>query len=248
MAADEVTLTIVYDNNRVNSALAAGWGFSCLIEASGKTILFDTGDNGPGLLHNLNVLEINPADTDAIVLSHFHRDHFGGLSDFLETYNQVTVYIPSFFPERLKDGIMAFGARVSEVSGPEPVVPGAVYSTGILGRRNGIIEQALAVKTGDGLAVITGCAHPGVVNVLRASRQITGEPRINLALGGFHLFGLPSAEIKSVIEDFRKLSVQKPAPCHCSGDDARRLFKQAYGKNYLEAGAGTILKFTGSGL
>jgi 7,8-dihydropterin-6-yl-methyl-4-(beta-D-ribofuranosyl)aminobenzene 5'-phosphate synthase len=55
-------------------------GLAFLIEAGDKWVLFDTGQSGTVLLHNLEVLEQDPASIDALVLSHAHNDHAGGLA------------------------------------------------------------------------------------------------------------------------------------------------------------------------
>ncbi|HZX09469.1 MAG TPA: MBL fold metallo-hydrolase, partial [Acidobacteriota bacterium] len=94
----EFTFTVVYDNNPYNSALKTDWGFSCFVEGAQKNILFDTGTHGNILLSNLNELSIDPRDIEIVVLSHFHRDHTGGLSALLKENPNITVYVPSFFP------------------------------------------------------------------------------------------------------------------------------------------------------
>ena len=45
-----IVISVVYDNNEYDPKLEAAWGFSCLIEGTEKTILFDTGGNGKTLL------------------------------------------------------------------------------------------------------------------------------------------------------------------------------------------------------
>jgi 7,8-dihydropterin-6-yl-methyl-4-(beta-D-ribofuranosyl)aminobenzene 5'-phosphate synthase len=60
-------------------------GVSFLIEAGERRILFDTGLSGVVLLHNLEMLGIEPSTIYAIVLSHAHNDHAGGLSKLMET-------------------------------------------------------------------------------------------------------------------------------------------------------------------
>lgn len=79
--------------------------------------------------------------------------------------------------------------------------------------------------------VIIGCAHPGIVNILRTAKEMTGWS-ILLALGGFHL---PK---RSVVDSFRELGVRKVAPCPCSGDEAHDFFREAYGNKYIEVGVG----------
>lgn len=232
---DRLTITIVYDNNDYDQRLEAKWGFSCLIEGPEKTILFDTGGDGVTLLSNLRKLNIDPRKVDAVMLSHIHGDHVGGLSSFLEENSDVIVYLPQSFPETFKHKVKSFGAVVDEVSEGRELFTG-VYTTGELGR--GIKEQSLVVKTSQGLVIVTGCAHPGVVNIIRAAKNMVGQEAVYLAVGGFHLMSAPTAQIESLIQEFRRLSVKEGAPCHCSGDKARRLFKEQYGEDYIPSGVG----------
>jgi len=55
-----VKVTIIYDNTAFDKTLEADWGFAALIEAYGRTLLFDTGANGEILLRNMRVLKIDP--------------------------------------------------------------------------------------------------------------------------------------------------------------------------------------------
>ena len=78
-------ITIVYDNCTVKAGLKTGWGFSSLIETDdAPPILFDTGADGTALLHNMKQLGIDPARIGAIVISHHHYDHTGGLFNIIE--------------------------------------------------------------------------------------------------------------------------------------------------------------------
>lgn len=225
-------ITIIYDNNSYNSRLRPAWGFSCLVRLPEKVILFDTGGDGSILLHNMADLGIDPQEVDIVVLSHIHGDHVGGLASFLEHNSDVTVYVPVSFPKRLKEESRLSGAELEEVDQPRELFEGA-FTTGEL--NGGIKEQSLVLRTQQGLVVITGCAHPGVVNMVRKAKQV-GNDRVHLVLGGFHLSGMSRSSIQAIIEDFTELGVQRVAPCHCSGDQARRLFEQHFGENYVETG------------
>ncbi|MBN1615450.1 MAG: MBL fold metallo-hydrolase, partial [Deltaproteobacteria bacterium] len=172
---------------------------------------------------------------DVIVLSHIHGDHTGGLGSVLAEKRDVVAWVPVSFPGRFKKALLSLGVGIEEVSKAREIMAG-VYTTGELGRE--IREQALVLKTVDGLVVITGCAHPGVVDVVRQAKAVTGEDTVYLVLGGFHLVGQPTSRIRSILRDLRRLSVRKVAPCHCSGDEARKLFKQEYGADYMECGVG----------
>jgi len=170
-----------------------------------------------------------------VVLSHIHGDHVGGLSGFLEENSAVPVYMLKSFPSSFKDEVKSLGAEVEEIYEARELFPG-VYTTGELG--NGTREQSLIITTSKGLVIITGCAHPGVVNIVRIAKDIVPDDRVYLVMGGFHLSGASSAQIKSIINSFVQLAVENVAPCHCSGDEARRLFKERYGEGYIESGVG----------
>lgn len=240
-ASAPVTITIAYDNNPYDDRLETAWGFSCVVQAAAGSILFDTGGDGSMLLRNMAKLGLDPSQIDLVVLSHIHRDHVGGLDAFLRQNTDVAVYIPASFPQSFKDGVRAYGARLEEVGGPRQLLPG-VHSTGELDR--GTKEQSLVIETEEGLVIITGCAHPGVVNVVREARQIAGG-QVHLALGGFHLGGVSAVHIESVVESFVQMGVEKVAPCHCTGEKARILFHKRYGDNYIESGVGRRIVVVG---
>jgi 7,8-dihydropterin-6-yl-methyl-4-(beta-D-ribofuranosyl)aminobenzene 5'-phosphate synthase len=229
-----LTIIITYDNNPYDDRLKTAWGFSCLLRLPEKTVLFDTGGDSSILLDNMEQLHIDPKEIDVVVLSHIHGDHVGGLGGILNQNSDVTVYLPASFPQGLKEDVKLYGAEVQEVHEPRELFDG-VYTTGEL--NGGIREQSLIVKTAKGLVIITGCAHPGVVNIVQRAREIAGD-RVYLLLGGFHLGGASASKINSIIDSFEQLGVERVAPCHCSGDTARRLFRDHYGEGYVECGVG----------
>jgi 7,8-dihydropterin-6-yl-methyl-4-(beta-D-ribofuranosyl)aminobenzene 5'-phosphate synthase len=93
-----------------------------------------------------------------------------------------------------------------------------------------------------GTILITGCAHPGIVKIVAAARAILGS-NVYFVMGGFHLGGLGENQLAEIITGFKKLGVTSVGPCHCSGDTARRLFKNAYGRDYVTIGAGSVISF-----
>lgn len=231
-----VTLTIVYDNNPYDPRLRTAWGFACLVETADTTVLFDTGGDGPTLLGNMDVLGIDPHDIDAVVLSHIHGDHTGGLLALLDLGITPQVFAPAAFPQTFKDAVRARTDLV-EVSGPAELLPG-IWTTGELG--SAIVEEALAVESDAGLIVITGCAHPGVDEMVRQAQAVLGEPVV-LVTGGFHLGDAGQSRIAQIIAAFHEMNVQQVAPCHCTGDRARRMFAEAYGPDYIAAGVGRVI-------
>ncbi|MFP3896537.1 MAG: MBL fold metallo-hydrolase [Anaerolineales bacterium] len=230
----DITLTVVYDNDAYTPGLKTAWGFGCFIEGMEKTILFDTGGDAPTLLGNMRALDIDPQQVEMVVLSHIHSDHTGGLQGFLDRNAKVTVWAPASFPQRFDDLIARQGAGMVRVLEAQPICED-VYSTGEMGRS--IVEQALILDTDGGVVVITGCAHPGVADmVARAHEIVKGE--LLLVIGGFHLGSASRQRIESIISRFREMGVQYVGPTHCSGETAKRLFQEAYGDRYLDVGVG----------
>lgn len=230
-------ITVDFDNNRYAEGLTTSWGFSCLVRGMEKTILFDTGGNGAVLSANMNALGIDPAGIDIVVLSHNHGDHVGGLGSVLEKNPGITVYLPASFPADFKGAVRGYGASVVEVSEPLQICED-VHSTGELG--TAVREQSLVIETEKGLVVITGCAHPGIVEIVEKARELFGGD-VLLVMGGFHLGGMNARGLESIVSGFQELGVAWVGPCHCSGDEARRLFREAYGDKYIDVGVGTVI-------
>jgi 7,8-dihydropterin-6-yl-methyl-4-(beta-D-ribofuranosyl)aminobenzene 5'-phosphate synthase len=226
-------ITIVYDNNAYDPQLKTAWGFAALVEYRGQVLLFDTGGDGSTLLSNMAALDIEPAPIEAVVLSHIHGDHVGGLMSLLATGVRPTVYVPPSFPANFKQQVGEVTAVVEVTPGQE-LGPG-LYTTGEM--EGPPAEQALAIRTPSGLVVITGCAHPGVVPMTEKAKSLLDD-EVYLVMGGFHLGGKSEREIAAIVAAFRRLGVQKAAPCHCTGDQARAAFAQEYGEDYMAAGAG----------
>ena len=236
-AVTNPSITVIFDNYPYKEGLTTAWGFSCLIRGIEKTILFDTGGDGSILLANMKKLNIDPKEIDLVVFSHIHGDHTGGLQSFLEKNQDVIVYMPESFPEGFKRDAKKYGVTVVEVKEPLKICEN-VYSTGELG--TSIIEQSLIIQTDKGLIVITGCAHPGIVKIVRKAKDVIKDD-VLFVMGGFHLSGKSKTELENIIFDFKQLGVRYAAPTHCSGDNARQLFEKEYRENFINIGAGKVI-------
>jgi 7,8-dihydropterin-6-yl-methyl-4-(beta-D-ribofuranosyl)aminobenzene 5'-phosphate synthase len=231
-------ITVAYNNVPHAPGLTTAWGFAAVIAAGADTVLFDTGGDGATLLANLRQLGIDPDSIGAVVLSHIHGDHTGGLDDFLARNPKVTVYMPGSFPVAFRRAVEQRGARVEIVSGPQRLFAN-LHSTGELG--DGTREQALIVDSSAGLVVITGCAHPDIAEMARAARAYLGKD-IYLLMGGFHLLGRRPDQNRATINALRKMGVRKVAPSHCTGDAAIALFRETWGSDFIEGGCGAVIE------
>ena len=234
-----VTVTVLFDNNPYEACCQAAWGFACLVEGLEKTVLFDTGGSPHVLLDNMAALGKEAPDIDIVILSHIHGDHIGGLGGIIAEQPEATVYLPAAFPRGLKEEIRSGAGELIEVREPAGIVDGAC-STGEMGRW--IKEQALIVTTRKGPVLITGCAHPGILNVVRKAGDITGQS-LHLVLGGFHLSGASQKELERVVAGFQREQVRQVAPCHCSGAHTREMLRIAYEECYHPAGVGYVVVF-----
>jgi 7,8-dihydropterin-6-yl-methyl-4-(beta-D-ribofuranosyl)aminobenzene 5'-phosphate synthase len=233
----EFEITVVYDNKAVRDDLGAAWGFSCTIEGPEDKILFDTGADGELLLQNMKELACDPTGIQLVVLSHQHWDHVDGLEEFLQVNSDVEVLLLESFPEEIRETISGSGAVPREVDLPTEICPG-VYSTGPMGSDPD--EQSLFIATDRGSIVITGCAHPGIVDIVSRVRELTGQD-ILLVMGGFHLRSHSDGEVLGIIEDFRDIGVRYAGPCHCTGEGQIGLFREAYGDHFIDIGVGRVL-------
>ena len=234
----DITMTILYDNYKHQEDLQTDWGFSCYIEGTEKTILFDTGTKGDVLKSNADKLGIDLGKVDAVVLSHKHRDHTGGLEPVMRVNKGDPVYMCQSFPQDLFD--LVKDNNLVPVSVKEPVkICQHVYSTGEID--GPVNEQGLIIETEPGLVVIVGCSHPGIVKIVKKAKEITGK-NVYLVFGGFHLLRTSEADITGIIKDLKALGVKKCGATHCTGDKAIQMISDAFGDNYIPMGAGKVLK------
>ena len=204
-------IVIIYDNTAYDPSLTPAWGFSCLINKDDTTLLFDTGADGDILLSNMERLNIDPASMDVVALSHPHFDHIGGLESFLAVNSRAKVYFPD-------TGAPNLHSRATLIRDSQELAPG-IHTTGVLA----FIEQSLIVELSTGIALISGCAHPGVKNILDAASDFG---QVKAIIGGLHDF-----------KDFQLLGdMDLICPTHCTFYQDR--LQEMFPEKYLQGGAG----------
>ena len=226
-------ITVIYDNRSSRKDVRPGWGFSALVEYGNVRLLFDTGGDKIVLEENASALGIDIKGTDYLFFSHEHCDHVGAASSAL--HKGLTVVYPKSFSQGFKKKVEAAGATSLHVTVPTEFSPG-LFSTGELG--TSIKEQSLIISTADGPVLITGCAHPGIVEIARTATHIAEMP-LSLIIGGFHLYKSTDAEVEEIARTFRSLGVKRIGPCHCTGDRAIKILLDSFGPDGLPVTAGT---------
>ena len=104
-----------------------------------------------------------------------------------------------------------------------------------------IYEQVLIFKISKGLVVLTGCGHPGILNIANyVSTKLCSN--IYLLIGGFHLHHSFGSTIDAIVKEVQLVGVQNIAPCHCTGKEAVDKFRKAYNNNFYNLGTGSVLK------
>jgi 7,8-dihydropterin-6-yl-methyl-4-(beta-D-ribofuranosyl)aminobenzene 5'-phosphate synthase len=310
LEVDEVRVTIVMDNTvdvlTGDSDVArrfhpgpgrpippiAEHGFSALICArrgdKSGTVLLDTGASRECILHNTKALGIDMADIQALVLSHGHSDHTGGLPALLSQLGGGGITLV-FHPDALlKRKVISPGGGERDISpppiadlqggninmistaGPTLLADNAILVSGEIARttdfekgfpnhcieRGGVWEndplirddQCIVVNVrGQGLVIVTGCGHAGIINTIRHARALTGVQRVFAVIGGLHLSGGPFEKIiPETIAELKEIGPKYIMPGHCTGFSAIHQIARALPDAFIPSSAGTTLVLQGS--
>ncbi len=233
-----INMTTVFDNTTLDSNCTPEWGFACVIATPHETLLFDTGNDGQILETNLKTLGFEHTPFSKIIISHMHWDHYGGLKRMLTLHPDATVFLPA---SATKDEMQKANCTDAVFIKEPQQINSYVSSLGeMTGRAN---EQSLAFPTKDGLVVITGCAHPGIVNIVKDAKKQFPDEKIHLVLGGFHLNRHSNEKVRQITDELKALGVEKVGATHCTGQSAITIFEQEFGDNYIKAGVGLRLEF-----
>jgi 7,8-dihydropterin-6-yl-methyl-4-(beta-D-ribofuranosyl)aminobenzene 5'-phosphate synthase len=103
-------------------------------------------------------------------------------------------------------------------------------------------DQSLFFKTDQGIVVVLGCAHAGVVNTLHYISQLAGE-RIHAVLGGMHLLHASAERMSFTVDALRRIAPDWLGPNHCTGDAAVAQLWHAFPAQMLEMHAGQSYVF-----
>ena len=275
-------VTVVIDNcipPSTRGPFLAEHGLSLLIESEGKRVLFDTGQTG-AVVNNLSLLGVHPSTLDAIVLSHGHYDHVGGLmsvlqhaakplpvyahSDIFQTHVSIAgkrhyIGIPFTEPQ-----LSTLGAQWILSSQPVEVIPGLWFS-GQIPRQtdyekgdarlftcqsDGCCSEDLILDdvslfhaSEQGLRVIGGCAHAGIINTIRHGLALTGQTRLHTWIGGTHLAPVSAEQQNATLDALEELAPELIAANHCTGFAMMATLRERFGERFIPAFVGTVFEW-----
>ena len=240
-----ITLTVLFDNVTTRPDLTPAHGFACLIEnIEGGPVLFDAGCDPNLLLGNMAALGKDPKAVTTVVVSHPHWDHTGGLFGFLHAAGPgKLVYLPKVTLKLVVEHIRFIGGEPIIVENPITILPG-LYSIGEMTSEEtekGSEEQSLVIDTAQGPAVLTGCAHPGVVAIAKRAKDLHAKTPTHV-IGGFHLFRSGPKEVAAAIAGLHDLGVRRVATSHCTGQNGVDAFRNAWGEDFVPLGCGAVIQ------
>lgn len=248
-----VKVTLLVENTVQRRGLLAEHGLSYAIDFGGRRVLFDTGQTPAVLASNAARLGWSLAEVEAVVLSHGHFDHTGGLPAVLAAAPEARVYLhpaalaPKFqqvegkigdystTPESLA-ALNQHRGHITSTAGVVEVVPG-LFATGEIPRTNDyettggafyldaegltidpiIDDQSLFFRSAEGIVIILGCSHAGVVNTVDYILSLhPGEP-LAAVVGGMHLWKTSGEHRRRVGAQLLSRKPKLLAGCHCAG-------------------------------
>ncbi|HEY9124439.1 MAG TPA: MBL fold metallo-hydrolase [Bacteroidales bacterium] len=222
-------------------------GLSLYIETGGHRLLFDTGLSGK-FIDNAVKMGIDLAQVDAVVISHGHYDHAGGLNAFFEINAKAKVYAQkSAFLPKFSRGFKYIGnetnaevlaKRLIELNEVTEIVPGVYLfpQTKLFDRTDTNFkdfyfqegdtkrpdefddEQFLVLKKNSEINILTACSHRGITNVCATAVEYFKLP-VGMILGGFHIKDCPESQYQFMIEYLKRLAPKYIGVSHCTGVD-----------------------------
>ncbi|MDD5706285.1 MAG: MBL fold metallo-hydrolase [Kiritimatiellae bacterium] len=275
-----VRIVILAENTAEGRGIRGEHGLAFWVETGGRRLLFDAGQ-GLVLGDNAKALGVDLNSLDAIVLSHGHYDHTGGIGHALDrtARRAISVYahpdalLPKYrcTPEGVRDVGMPQACREALAGGcvrlmlareGAAVVPG-IRTTGEIPRRHAeeaaderfcldpegrqddslTDDQSLVIETDEGVVLLLGCAHAGLINTLERVRELTGGRPMRAMIGGTHLRSASAERLAWTMRELRRYAIETMFPMHCTGPRASAAFWQTFPRACHAGGAGSEICF-----
>lgn len=165
-----------------------------------------------------------------------------GLSLAFEVLGQQANLRLSAEPQEILPGVWTSG-EISERPEPEGRSPHHLVRQGDEWAPDPYRDDmALILEGSQGLALVCGCCHAGLLNTLLHVRQTFGREPVAV-LGGTHLIAADEAHMRRLVEMLRRSGPLALYPNHCTGQAAYVALAQAFGDRVTPCPAGTVLQF-----
>ena len=234
---------VAYSHARI---CRAEWGLSLYIEHEGSKVLLDTGHTDI-YWKNARNLKINLQKIDALVLSHYHWDHVGGLRhhefkqkkrliahpDIIRKISEKEKsIIESDFVSEFHQGAFEFLPDIFFL-GEIPRASG--FETGMYKNEPVMDDTAIAIRTSQGVVVVTGCSHSGICNICEYAKEVTGQD-LYAVIGGFHLAESDTEAVEGTMEYFKRQGNILLHPMHCVDFATMCKFRSLFNVDKMSAG------------
>lgn len=144
---------------------------------------------------------------------------------------------------KITKGIMTTG-EIQRTTDLESVIGLWTIKNGLLIEDNMLDEQSLLINIKNkGLVIVIGCGHPGVINIIKHAKKITGIEKIHSIIGGMHFVNYDIKKIKIIVKELSKIDFNSIYPCHCTGTKAINQLLTSFGERCIPIQTGSILKF-----
>ncbi len=241
------------------------WGFAAMVDVDGHRILFDTGARPDTVLNNARELKVDLNGVPDLILSHNHGDHTGGLNrlrqNFPQSFTILHVGKGITYPRKPRTlSLSTYTGHIVEYDQPTQLYPG-VWLTGPVPRKypernwsgsgqvqtpDGWVEDnlpedmSLVFNTNNGLILLSGCGHAGVINTVDYAFQKIRKAPLYAAIGGFHLYALDDAKLDWTAGKLREFGLRNFLGAHCTGIEAVQRIRQLTGLTRKTASVGAV--------
>lgn len=191
---------------------------------------------------------VHPA---AFIVNRYLKTPAGSLLQFAQfTEEQVKQagleLIKSEGPYPLLENTMLFLGGIPRQVPFETGLPGFRHHDGTEEHLDTIDDDSGLVchLKGKGLVILAGCAHSGIINMVKWAQEATGVDKVHAIMGGFHLSGeFFEPIIEPTIEALKEIDPDYILPTHCTGRNAAMRIEAAMPEKFILNMAGTTITF-----
>ncbi len=247
-------------------------GLSIYAEVGSRKVLFDTGASA-ALIKNAELLGINLRSADMVVLSHGHWDHAGGITALAELNGHAPIYaqaaaaldyysgdryigidkkileLPQLRLRRgsyiIEEGISVFAGVTERRCWPKGNLSMTCCREGVHTQDDFAHEQYLVLEENGQRVLLSGCAHNGILNIMRKFTELYGgEP--DVVVSGFHMMqqnAFTESDKEIIKATAEELAGTKSVfyTGHCTGQPAFEIMQAIMGSKLQPLYTGKII-------